>query len=246
MSNSEIRITETPYSQKNEYIHSTIKLKHNIYSNTVDTVIITPLSTNINNSLFKNCDFIIDSEDDGILPTGYAMGGSPSTNDKNNVVLDACTFDTRFRSMVDAYRSGSWTIKNCKLSGTYRIFNIGGFSIYENNVYLENNDYNNVNSGTEIVRINNNNLLWKLSVDERINMSDWILDKTGSVGSLESQILSHPTLLIDDIANRTGKRYKGEIVEITNPVAGGYYNYLCVTAGTDLSSLFKGFNLIES
>ena len=243
----DIKIPEIMFSINGRISNSIIRLPYDQYTNEILPAWVGWLSTNGDYKttfVLDGCTFLIDSDDPNVNPDGYALKGNNTTIAHSKLTVRNCTFDTRLKSNVKAYSQGEMIFENNNFSGSYRIILAGAYSAFESKLTLKNNNYENVVDETEIIRINNNNLLWTMHIDEKVDESVWKLNTTGSTGDLETQITHFPIILLDSIDDRTNRRFKGDRVEIINPEFGSYMNYICTTGGTGLSSVFKGYNLL--
>ena len=193
--NSDIKIPELINSVDGIIKDTRIRIPYDKTKNKVKPVNCSFLRTigQVNNLVrFENCSFDIESSDSTILPTGFALSASAKVKDlsMNKVIVDNCTFDERLQYSIDAYANGTWELKNNRFAGKYQAVIVGGYKDFVSDVTLDNNNYSRLKSGTSQIRLNNNNALWKLRLNQ--NLMDIIpsfILKKGSQGNLKKQII---------------------------------------------------------
>lgn len=233
--------------------NSIIRLLYDVNSNSITPVncsYLSTLDTVYNNFTFDKCSFIIDSDDVAITPTGYAIAPTGHLTDleQNKITVTGCDFDKRLYGSIFGYSGINLLAENNKLAGKTYAIAAGSYSVFLSKIVLKNNDWSNVDvvGGAKVMRIYDSNLLWKLEVHEEVNESEWDMTYSGSSGGLDTLPTKYPTILIDDINNRSQYHIKGTIAEITQPAPGTFSKYICITKGNGMSSVWKGIGLVEA
>jgi len=246
--NSVLTVNEIITARNGSFQGCTFLVPYDSETNTIQGFQAGYLNTigNQNKTKFLNCDFLIDSDDPLVSPTGYVLLKSNSIIELSTVILDGCTFDTRLRSNVDAHAGGTWILKNNTFSGVYRSILVGSFGSQTSYVRFDNNDFSKVVS--QPIHLQNNNSLWELQLIETMPVAQFKLGVTGSVGNRETQITRNVTLIIDDVANRPSNNGidVGTIFQLEQPVAGSYYRYIVTQSTNGANTVVKGLDLLEA
>jgi|GEM_PF-4713299 len=233
-------------SPSGKFTNCQIKLPYDSIQNSIRSIYPTRyVSQNYDSNIeFLNCDFIIDSDDPTITPTGYIVKntakilvGSPQMN----CIINNCNFDKRAAGSVDNYGNSNFFIKNSKLAGTNIALLAGTYNNFNANLHLENNDYSQITGIT--LRINDVAANYSINIKERLNIEEWSVIKSSSGGFYETNIKSSPVLLADAIP-ASGFFIKGTTLEIRAPGPGEYAFYKCVTSGNP--GVWKGYGLLEN
>lgn len=233
-------------SPSGKFINCQIKVPYDSVSNAITPIYPTRyVSQNYDSNLsFQNCEFLIDSDDPTISPTGYLIKNSAKLATgapEMNCLINNCTFDSRAAGSVDNYGNGRFVIKNSVLAGHTHAVLSGAYSSFYADLTLENNDYSNVTGN--YLRVNDVAGGYTISVKETLDIDDWKLSKQSSGGFIETNVRIKPRLLADAVPT-TGYHLKGTTVEIRMPEAGEYGFYKCVSSGTP--GVWKGYGMLEN
>jgi hypothetical protein len=187
---------------------------------------------------FSDCDFLIDSDDAAIAPTGYLIRPSHVTDAadvrKSRLSFSNCRFDPRAQGSVFCHRNGSWRINGCTLAGKQAAIFYGTSALKAVDVAVNGGDFGSV--GGAAVRGQ-----W-MSVDQNTTIAflrmtgDWIgvatpaATDSGAIADAGNQMINDrrmamPTLPASGVI--------GDVVKLQQPVEGSPDEYRCtVSSGT--------------
>ncbi len=233
-------------SPNGQFVNCQIKVPYDPATNAISPVYPTRYtSQNYDSNLeFVNCDFVIDSDDQTITPTGYLINnnakisiGSPSMN----CYITNCKFDKRAFGSVNNYGNGHFVIKNSRLAGTGIAIQGGTYSSFFAELELYDNDYSQVTGNT--FKLLDNAGGYTAIIKEQLDIEDWNMTKQGSAGFYDTNVRIKPRLIADTIPT-SGYYLKGTTVEIRMPNAGEYGFYKCVLSGNP--GIWKGYGMLEN
>lgn len=190
---------------------------------------------------FVNCDFVIDSVDPDITPTGYAIEGQTVTlaNSPRYTFVD-CHFDKRLYGTVNAYRKGEYRFFNCTLAGLTRALNAGSDATYYSRLEVRGCDISKI-TGTVLYITRGTTSGYKVIIDGDYLLANWSQATTSS-SSTAATYIKRPNLYANAAAG-SGTWLVGDKVLNNEPASGEYAGWICTTAGTP--GTWKGFGLIE-
>lgn len=185
---------------------------------------------------FDNCDFVIDSIDDTITPTGYCIYSesisSSATAWKRNYRLSGCRLDPRAEYGIYLYRNGYWRLDNLVYGGRVAAIQVSSASLRVVDAEINGGDFSqvsgviirgaffSVNQTTDIVQIRMggawqgvNTELFSTSSGNIVN-ANYFLDNTRSI--------TRSALPASGVV--------GDVITLTGKALGEGKSYICTTA----------------
>lgn len=243
--NSEVNFNITCWSNKTQVSNSLVFLSYDTTTNSINSI--NTLSPNYHDEQswsFSNCQFIVDSSDRSIKPTGYVFNNPNRTTAKGMlyVSIDNCQFDPRFESILTTYGRGEYVVTNSRLNCWGDAFECGTYGSFVSYLELSNNDYQGCLG--ELLYINNAvDEGWELRFNDVLTIDQYRVSIYTGNRSLEGY-KTKPTLVSSSKPSDASQQfYVGDRVVNSAPTAGGYEGWVCVTAGKP--GTWKGYGLIE-
>jgi hypothetical protein len=187
------------WAKRGTFANCTIRLPYNAGApGTVSPLIVQARAGYPQLWQLSNCEFVLDSLDQTVRPTGRAIGinSSAKMTTKGELVVraDHCTFDPRFEGIVDAYGVGEYHVRNSKLACHGVAFLVGGISTYIGELHLEGNDYRGC-VGANLINLYRGNELWELRFNETLRISEAKVTTGSGTGSLEETYRIRPRMI---------------------------------------------------
>jgi hypothetical protein len=191
---------------------------------------------------FNNCDFLINSIDDTITPTGYCIyslsASSSATAWKRRYTLNNCRLDPRAEYGIYLYRNGYWQLNNLQYGGRVAAINVASAATRVVSAVINGGDFSRVTGAvmtgsfaivdqvTNIAEIRMcgtwNNITTALVTNSggNVTSSNYFVDNTRivPVTALPSSAIAGDTLNLTATTLGAGKRYVCTTSSATVPV----------------------------
>ncbi len=176
---------------------------------------------------FNNCQFVIDSKDQNVSPTGFAIKANTGVAYLSSIDLTGCEFDSRLEGSVDAYGGGVWRLKGNKYHGSKAALKVGGFG--ENFTRLDSVADDFTGAIRAVIWYGGNDL-WSASIDGRMNVQHFTQSTKYVSYPIADRVSLLPRLYGSSVPN-VGYWLSGTKVWNTD-IETAVQGWLCISSGS--------------
>ncbi len=209
----------------------------NLFSN------ITTLDTDIE---FTNCDFIIDSEDAAITPTGYLVNDTSQSGTSLTVKrmkrFVNCYFDPRAFGSFQLYRNGKWDLINNEYAGQMKAILFSSTSGFYVDVLIDGGDFRNVVGDAFDITI---------AGTQSLMLTGHVIGDAASAYTISGGTIGNLDMMNDRVILATTQPtegLKGDIVSLKSFVDGGARERICTISGATSATyrLYKQAGILKN
>lgn len=240
ISNSTVNLSREIYARRGKFTNTTILMNYDSGTNACDSVYVYNGNANSNYRqewLFDNCDFVLNTDDQLVLATGYQINPATAakTTARNMKILrfNQCTFDPRVSGVCTTYEIGDAYFADCNIRcWGPQAFITGGSAANTGFLALRGNDYSELPAGTNIVSLVKNNELWGFEWDEDLSLDTYRMATSG--GGTFAGYTIRPRIVATARPTTTTKRFNvGDVTRNIAPSAAApVTEWVCTANGS--------------